>query len=147
MVAGTLSFALMTRETSIQAYYKVKESGLLSTVRLKVYEILCYHGPMTAMELAQHTGHKGNSGVYTTRLSELERMGAITTIGERPCSTTGHTALVWEITHRMPTKHPKRITKQEKKDRVIVQVEQLRNIIHPMFNGKLDAIIQFINEI
>lgn len=93
------------RQTSIQAFYKVKASGILSKLRLKVYEIVCYHGPLTANEMRGHVNTEANSGVFSTRLSELQRMGAVKVVGKRPCNTTGHVALVWDITGDMPVKH------------------------------------------
>ena len=110
----------MTRQTSIDAYYKVKESGLLSTLRLKVYKIVCEHGPMTAGEMRDYTDKDiPHSGVYTTRLSELQRWGVIKEVGKRPCKTTGFTAIVWDITGDMPVKPQKKLSRKERKELVM----------------------------
>ena len=118
------------RQTSIQAFYKVKESGILSKLRLKVYEIVCYHGPLTANEMRKYADSEANSGVFSTRLSELQRMGAVETVGKRPCNTTGHVALVWDITGDMPTKHENpyghlRSVKKAKKKEVLDKISIL----------------------
>lgn len=104
-----------TRQTSIEAYTKAKESGLLSELRLKVYEMLCLHGQLTANEVRIHASqHNVNSGVFSTRFSELERMGVIKAIGTRKCSVSGHNALVWEITGDMPKKFDRGETRSQK---------------------------------
>ena len=111
---------MTTRETSIEAYHRVKESGLLSELRLRVYEILCHHGPMTAGEMLEYTNKKiPHSGVYTTRFSELQRWGAIKEVDKRPCKTTGFTAIVWGITGDLPVKPEKTPTRKEKKTAIM----------------------------
>jgi len=107
------------RETSIEAYHKVKETGMLSTLRLAVFEILCKHGPMTAGEMRNYGGADMNSGVYGTRLSELERMGVVQELETRKCSTTGHRAIVWGITHEMPVKLEKKVSRKERRENIL----------------------------
>ncbi len=95
----------MARETSIEAYHRVKETGILSSLRLKVFEILCFHGPMTANEMRQFGDPNANSGVYSTRLSELREMKIVRESPKRPCKTTGYNAIVWDvITEGIPIK-------------------------------------------
>lgn len=111
----------MTRETSIEAYYKAKELGVISGRRLEVYKILCEHGPMTAGEILGYNDSV-HSGVYTTRLSELKAMGAIKEVGKRPCNKTGFTAIVWEITGDMPVKPAKKPTRKERKEVILEDI-------------------------
>lgn len=42
---------VMARDTSREAYNKIKEMGLLSQRRWEVYDILYSHGPMTGGEI------------------------------------------------------------------------------------------------
>lgn len=122
----------MTRETSIEAYHKVKETGLLSTLRLAVFKILCENGPMTAGEMRKFTVPGMNSGVYGTRLSELQRMGVVMEKETRPCNVTGHRAIVWDITHEMPVKLEKKLTRKEQKKKLmdLIVVHAKRPIPH-----------------
>lgn len=81
------------RETSLRAYYEIREEGLLSPTRFRVYEHLIERGPRTAAEVdcafdSQHM-HK--------RLSELERQGVIHTPRTRRCEITGRDALEWAV--------------------------------------------------
>lgn len=109
----------MTRETSIEAYHKVKETGMLSTLRLAVFKILCDHGPLTAGEMRKFGGAGMNSGVYGTRLSELVKMGVVKEVEPRPCDVTGHRSIVWDITNEMPVKLPKKVSRKEQKEIVL----------------------------
>ena len=107
------------RPTSVEAYHKAEESGLLSKLRLKVFKILCDHGPMTANEMRMFGDSNANSGVYSTRLSELERMKIVAATSERACKTTGNKALLWDITNNHPIKLDKRETKKVKTKRAV----------------------------
>jgi hypothetical protein len=84
------------RETSVQAFHAIRESGLLSQRRWEAYEGLYQHGPMTSSELDAAMG----VGWRTTnkRLPELERMGVVKILGTRPCGVTGMDAMVWDVT-------------------------------------------------
>lgn len=96
------------RHTSLEVYEKVKASGLLSRMRMLVFEILCRHSyvynseaGLTANEM-QHAAelvyHAKNGRHLHKRLSELERMGMVKTTGTRQCRRTGNTSLIWSIT-------------------------------------------------
>lgn len=41
----------MTRNTSVEAYHKIKEEGLIGKRQMQVYEILFEHGPLTNSEV------------------------------------------------------------------------------------------------
>lgn len=97
------------RATSIQAYQQIRDSGLLSEMRWKVYDYLFNNGPLTANELT-----KGLLGAYPKanpswhkRLSELERCGVAATMGTRVCSVSGNNCTLWDVTAALPMKKPK----------------------------------------
>lgn len=118
------------RSTGTTAYRNVQKSGMLSAIRLKVYEVLCNSGPLTANELRLKISSTANSGVYSTRLSELERMGAVKTIGRRICTTSGHPALIWAITGNMPkniVEHNP--TRKQKKQKLLLALRTLSSEI------------------
>ncbi len=97
----------MIRQTSIEAYQTIRESGLLSRRRLEAYDILFNHGPMTAQELDRKAGSVG----LWKRLSELEAVGVVATVGERDCKVTNMNAILWDVTDKLPIKFekPKRV--------------------------------------
>lgn len=103
----------MTRETSIETYNQIKNEGLLSKLRFEVYEALFLNGPMTCRELMIYVQNKkGESfivagGSYSTRLSEMYRMGVVTETRMRPCKESGRNAIEWMITSKLPGKMEK----------------------------------------
>lgn len=96
----------MTRETSIDAWKYINENEILGKLQKVVYNCLYENPKITGNELrillSSHS--KSNSGVYTTRLSELERLGAVETVGKRICTITGRNVLIWQVTKKIPVK-------------------------------------------
>ena len=93
----------MPRDTSIQVYHQIRAEGLLSKMRLKVYEHLFNHGPLTRSELdSQLKGPAEVNPSYHKRLSELERQGVIRTVGRKACSITGREVELWDVTANLP---------------------------------------------
>lgn len=88
------------KQTSIDAYNTIKENGLLSKMRMEVYDCLHAWGDMTGRELNRHLG-----GVsFHKRLSELQNLGVIETDGERPCDVTGQVSTVWRVNGCLPVR-------------------------------------------
>ena len=68
----------MIRQTSIEAYHKIRKDGLLSMRRWETYDALYRCGPKTAAELAcLMPGYKSQSvgANVHARLCELREMG------------------------------------------------------------------------
>lgn len=98
----------MTRRTSIETYHAIKDNGLLSELRWRVYDLLFHHGPLTQMELCRKNADPGvQDRSLMPRFAELEKMGVIEVIGERICTITGRMVLVWDVTDRLPVKWDK----------------------------------------
>jgi len=116
----------MTQETSKHAYKLAIESGLVSRLRLKVFEVLCQHSPMTANECRQYLQTTNNSGVYSTRFSELERQGLIYSKESRACQITGYKAMVWEITGSYPHKLAANGSKKQIVARMVKRIDFLK---------------------
>lgn len=91
------------RQTSIDAYNKIRSEGLLSTRRFEVYDYIFKHGPCTAKDVIRAKQPPGTSGgTYTSRFSELERLGVIKDIGTVKCKHTGLSVTLWETTDNLP---------------------------------------------
>ena len=101
----------MIRETSIEAYKKIKESGLLSKRRWEVYDIVCRYGEVTGSQVVKHfleeIGGNVHGGSINGRLSELRDRGVIRETKEAPCPITGHVVIFWESTGRLPVQMEK----------------------------------------
>jgi len=78
--------------TSINAYNEIRDNGLLTAARFKVYEYLTLHGPQTGNELDRALGSSAHK-----RLSELAEVGLIKVNGSRPDHLTGIENEVWEV--------------------------------------------------
>ncbi len=85
-----------TRRTSRKALEYLVTTGLLGKRQMQSYRILFAYGPLTAQELARHvpSGWK--------RLPELRSMGLVDEVGERRCTVTSRTVILWDVTDRMP---------------------------------------------
>ncbi len=89
----------MSRSTSAVSWQSVQSSGLVSKMRLRVYNWLYVNGPSTRSEL--DAGMMGPAEVnpsYHKRLSELERMGLVEVGKERPCGITKRNCISWRTT-------------------------------------------------
>lgn len=105
----------MARQTSIDAYDQIKDEGLLSDLRWKVYDHLYNHGPLTAKQITVAlTCHDESSGVYNTRLSELKRLGVILEVDEGPCPISGRKVIHWDVTDALPSEPDKKMTSKQK---------------------------------
>ncbi len=98
----------MARETSIQAFNTIKENGLLSERRWRVYEILFKHGPMIGSQVAEAYreiyGRTSNSETVRNRLTELRDMGCVAEMGKTIDEKTGMSVIQWDVTKRVPVK-------------------------------------------
>ena len=92
----------MARETSIRAYRQIKEEGLLSKMRLKVFEAILHNAPCTSGE-ALSSMLKSDSVLSQSRarFTELRDRGVIKEVGHRNCRITGRRA-IWDLTDELP---------------------------------------------
>lgn len=111
----------MTRDTSIEAYHKMRDQGLLGRRRLEIYEIVCLHGPMTANQAFQYLdkSYRADGRVFRfdsntrARFTELREMGALEERGEVVCPVSGMNVINWAITGSLAHKREKQPTKTE----------------------------------
>ena len=112
-----------TRQTSIDCYYKIKEEGLLTKMRLEYYEAIFNNAPCTSGEAydAMITGKVvGKSHrIERARFTELRRMGVIKEVGERKCKISGIRTIVYDLTDELPTDLPPKITKKDRLNKAL----------------------------
>ena len=129
----------MTRSTSRESWQSVKDSGLVSKMRLRVYDWLYRSGPSTQSEVT--AGLKGQGEVnpsYHKRLSELERQGLVESVSERPCSITGRNCIAWQTTDLcMPRPLPKA---KKSKAKTIEELDLLIDRVIDWLEGRNDDI-------
>lgn len=86
--------------TSIEAYRKILENGLLTKARMRVYcWVASQPGPVTGREADVGTGDPNAH----TRLSELVRLGVAEEVGSKVCSVTGIESLARDLTWNLPS--------------------------------------------
>lgn len=97
----------MARQTSVEAYSTIKESGLLGKRQLEVYEIVYQNGPMTASEAFELLKQKSDLSLRFdsnthARFTECRDMGLLSEVGERKCKITGRNVIEWDVTANLP---------------------------------------------
>lgn len=98
----------MTRQTSIDVFNKIKESGLLSRKRLEVYSVLFEHGPLTGAQVTSIMRQKGFistvSETVRNRITELHKMKAVDIVKTVKCPITSQTVIQWDVSNKLPVK-------------------------------------------
>lgn len=112
------------RQTSIEVYNQIRESGILSTRKMQVYSTLFEYGPLTQAELCNLLPEVSERSL-TPRFAELLSMGAIQDAIERECRITGRNVIAWDVTSKFPTPLPKRINPAKVKKELVKNIEAL----------------------
>lgn len=92
------------RETSLDAYRTIEANGMLSRRRWEVYSYTFHNGPTTAKRAWRALAPQSNSGVITTRFSELQERGVLKDVGQEVDEDSGMMATLWDVTADLPRK-------------------------------------------
>ena len=113
-----------TRQTSIDCFNQIKEEGLLSNMRFKVYSALLSMGkPSTTREVYETMNVIKQEA---TRFTELRNLGVIYEVQNRKCTITGRTSIEWDLTDRLPINIKKsNKTKKQKIDEALNSLREL----------------------
>jgi len=113
-----------TRQTSRDCFTQIKEEGLLSKMRFKVYSALLSMGkPSTTREVYETMDVVKQEA---TRFTELRKLGVIYEVQNRKCNITGRTSIEWDLTDRLPINIKKsNKTKKQKIDEVLNSLREL----------------------
>ena len=120
------------RETSIEIFNKLRDSGKLSRRRLEIFKIVCHHGPITAAEAFTHAGLHGNANYRhntNARLAEMRQMGVVKEVGTHKCRATGNNAILWAPTGDFPSAEPRsgmKPTRKQLEARIVELEAQVR---------------------
>jgi hypothetical protein len=98
----------MSQLQSISAYNIIKQNGLLSKLRFRVYDIIYQFGPITIKDVHAKLKAGGPIEINSTspRFIELVRLGVIEESGVTQCPITGHNVALYSVTGRLPIKLP-----------------------------------------
>ena len=114
----------MTRQTSIEAFNKIKKKGLLKRLRWDVYKVLFDHGPLTSNELAVRYFSPLQYQSLSSRFSELRDMGVIQEIGKKKDDYTKMKVILWDVTNKLPIKINKKISKKDEEIDLFIERER-----------------------
>ena len=118
---------MTVRETSIEAYHKIVNNGLLSKRRMEVYDFIFHNQPVSLNTIIAALSRPGfNTGSYSGRISELERLGVIEPQGQIVAPQTKHIVLLWVTTDNLPGVLPKFESKADIIKRQAKEIERLQ---------------------
>lgn len=122
------------RETSIDAYHHIIESGVLGEAQRSVYKALVELGPSTGSEINYYMnkGRNPSHSNIVTRLGELRDMGAVKELGKVVCPVTKMKVIQWDITGDSPVK-VKKLSKQEKKALALEKLREVYKEVPPLY--------------
>lgn len=120
----------MTQRTSIETYTEIKNSGLLSEKRWRVYDIFYQNNrPLTGAEVSQI--YKSNypssqhSETIRNRITELKEMGLLAEFEVVDCTFTGRKVFSFITTNNLPDKLEKKETLNQKLDKILSQIKTM----------------------
>lgn len=138
------------RQTSLDAYNEIRESGLLSRARWEVYDALFHQGPLTRNELDGLLAPGRANPPYSRRLTELEAQGVAFRGKVRPCAKTGFNCEEWDVNGNLPVKLKKAERLPSNED-LQAAAEELRLIYrflrrhgHPGFSDNLVRVAKWM---
>jgi len=118
---------MKTRQTSLDCFNQIKTEGLLSKMRLKVYEAILRKAPCTSGEaFATMTTKENQISQSRARFTELRELGVIYEVQNRKCTITGMNVIEWDLTDRLPV--TLKNTNKTKKQKVNDAVDSLRKL-------------------
>jgi hypothetical protein len=109
----------MVQRTSIETYHAIKDSGLISEKRMKVFDIF-YQNPqgLTGAEVSdiyrKENPTSQHSETIRNRITELVQMGVLVEIGVVECQFSKRSVTKWCCIDNMPIPLEKKLTKKEK---------------------------------
>ena len=122
----TYKRAERVRQTSIDCYHEIKNSGLLSKRRLQALEYIMKIAPCTASELQESMPYNDGGRDCMKRISELATRGVVYEKGVRECRVTGRHVIEWDMTGNLPKDVETPVTPKQKK--VTAALDALRDL-------------------
>jgi hypothetical protein len=117
----------MVQTTSIETYHAIKNSGLISEKRLKVFDIF-YENPqgLTGAEVSEiyrkQNPTSQHSETIRNRITELVEMGVVVEIGIVECQFSKRKVTKWCCIDKMPIPLEKKLTRKEQIKKILDDV-------------------------
>lgn len=110
------------RETSLDAYRAIRDSGILTNMQFEAYSMLHEHGPLTGSEMDDLAKNPS----FHKRVSELEAAGVVVTQRLRICRVTGLLVHEWQVTGMMPQKVSRQAPPRPKVKQILAALSFMR---------------------
>ena len=120
----------MVQTTSIETYHAIKNSGLISEKRLRVFDIF-YQNPqgLTGAEVSEiyrkENPTSQHSETIRNRITELVQMGVLAEIGVVECQFSKRSVMKWCCIDKMPIPLEKKLTRKEQIKEILDDVTAL----------------------
>jgi hypothetical protein len=120
----------MVQTTSIETYHAIKNSGLISEKRLKVFDIF-YQNPqgLTGAEVSEiyrkENPTSQHSETIRNRITELVQMGVLVELGVVECQFSKRNVTKWCCIDKMPIPLEKKLTRKEQIKEILDDVTAL----------------------
>jgi hypothetical protein len=117
----------MVQTTSIETYHAIKNSGLISEKRLKVFDIF-YQNPqgLTGAEVSEifrkNNPTSQHSETIRNRITELVQMGVLVELGVVECQFSKRKVMKWCCIDNMPIPLEKKLTKKEQINEILEDI-------------------------
>lgn len=126
-------------QNSLDAYYRARDSGIISSRRLEAFKCFCENGPMSARQVVEKLGWTlDNKG----RITELYQQGLIAPTGIQQ-TPSGNSESVYSITNNTPVKLPN--TTLTTKGKTLKAIEKLSKEVNETDCEELRRIWTVIN--
>lgn len=140
----------VSKWTSLAAYHRIKDEGLLSEARWRTYDHFCQQGdPLTKGEVNRALAPEAPNPSYHRRVAELVEMGLLVPTGRaRPCRVSGEmceefTVVEGALPKKLAPKAKKADDGDAENDITVAQAQQaldeLREIVIARKNATMKA--------
>jgi CRISPR/Cas system CSM-associated protein Csm2 small subunit len=142
----------MIQKTSIETYYAIKNSGLISDKRLKVFDIFWEHPDgLTGTQVSEIFKNKYPSSKHSetirNRITELRNMGVIDEVGVVECDFTNRKVMKFAISNRLPVPLEKKLTLNERVDSVLESIALLGKTLNEVDKIQLRKIYKEVENL
>lgn len=120
----------MAQTTSIETYNAIKDSGLISEKRMKVFDIF-YQNPrgLTGAQVSEIYRRENptsqHSETIRNRITELVQMGVLAELGVVECEFSKRSVMKWCCIDKMPIPLEKKVTRKEQIKQILDGVTAL----------------------
>lgn len=116
------------KATSIDTYNEIKQNGLLSEKRMRVYDIFYEFGNLTGTQVAMIYKNKfpskSTSETIRNRITELVKMECVDELGEIYCPISKRNVTLFGLNDNLPKKYELPPTLKQRRDEILLKITE-----------------------